>query len=259
MLRKCFNMNNAKPVTISFATHCKLSTDISPKIDEEMEHMFNVPYSSVVGSIMYVMVCTRPNISHAVSVGTIDVGLIFEKANMSDSVIGYVDLDFGDLNKRRSLTGYLFTLSRSAISWKAILQATIALSTIKAKYITLAKTVKEALWLKEASVVATQISSSSAASIIAMKLEYSSSKNTTTVNDAKARDWTPMDDFEVYLLAIRRLVLQLTGPVLFLAPLGFVIAAVKGVFFLGDSLFLRDIVGAIVIVFWFFVMLLLLE
>ncbi|KAF2289283.1 hypothetical protein GH714_033994 [Hevea brasiliensis] len=104
--------------------------------------------------------------------------------------------------------------------------------------------------MTEASVVATQISSSSAASIIAMKLEYSSSKNTATVNDAKARDWTPMDDdIEVYLLAVRRLVLQLTGPVLFLAPLGFVIAAVTGVFFLGDSLFLSDIVGAIVIVF----------
>ncbi|KAF2289281.1 hypothetical protein GH714_033933 [Hevea brasiliensis] len=46
----------------------------------------------------------------------------------------------------------------------------------------------------------TQISSASAASIIAMKLKYSSIKNTTTINDMKARDWTPMDDdIEVYL------------------------------------------------------------
>ena len=36
---------------------------------------------------------------------------------MSDSVVGYVDSDFaGDLDKRRSLTGYLFTLSGSVIS-----------------------------------------------------------------------------------------------------------------------------------------------
>ena len=33
-----------------------------------MEHMSHVPYASAVRSIMYVMVCTRPNISHAVSV-----------------------------------------------------------------------------------------------------------------------------------------------------------------------------------------------
>ncbi|KAF2317627.1 hypothetical protein GH714_025846 [Hevea brasiliensis] len=63
-----FNMNNAKPVTVPFTAHFKLSTNISPKIDEEMEHMSSVPYSSVVGSIMYAMVCTRPDISHAISV-----------------------------------------------------------------------------------------------------------------------------------------------------------------------------------------------
>ncbi|KAF2325201.1 hypothetical protein GH714_025160 [Hevea brasiliensis] len=49
---KRFNMNNAKAVTISFAAHFKLSADMSPKTDEEMEHMSNVPYSSAVGSIM---------------------------------------------------------------------------------------------------------------------------------------------------------------------------------------------------------------
>ncbi|KAF2319808.1 hypothetical protein GH714_019169 [Hevea brasiliensis] len=60
---------------------------------------------------------------------------------MSDSVVGYVDSDFaGDLDKRRSLTGYLFTLSGNAINWKTTLQGTVALSTIEA--------VKEALWFK---------------------------------------------------------------------------------------------------------------
>ncbi|KAF2289754.1 hypothetical protein GH714_038482 [Hevea brasiliensis] len=48
---------------------------------------------------------------------TVDVGLIFDRAKMSDLFVGYVDLDFtGDLNKRRSLTSYLFSLSGSAIS-----------------------------------------------------------------------------------------------------------------------------------------------
>ena len=37
-------------------------------MDEEREYMSKVPYSNVVGSLMYVMVCTRPNISRAVGV-----------------------------------------------------------------------------------------------------------------------------------------------------------------------------------------------
>ncbi|KAF2317203.1 hypothetical protein GH714_016616 [Hevea brasiliensis] len=49
---KRFNMNNAKPVTVPFAAHYKLSADMSPKIDEGMEHMSSVPYSSAVGSII---------------------------------------------------------------------------------------------------------------------------------------------------------------------------------------------------------------
>ncbi|KAF2321259.1 hypothetical protein GH714_037815 [Hevea brasiliensis] len=143
---KRFNMNNAKPMTIPFAAHFKLFANMSSKIDEEMEHMSHIPYSSVVGSILYAIVCTRPNISHAVSIGTTDVSLTFNRTKVSDSVIGYIDSDFvRDLDKRRFLTSYLFTLSGSVISWKTILQAIVALSTIEAEYMTLVETVKEAL------------------------------------------------------------------------------------------------------------------
>lgn len=54
----------------------------------------------------------------------------------------------GDLDKRRSLTGYVFTLLGCAISWKAILQSTIALPTTEAEYMYLAEPVKEVIWLK---------------------------------------------------------------------------------------------------------------
>ncbi|KAF2286284.1 hypothetical protein GH714_013270 [Hevea brasiliensis] len=162
-------MNNAKPVTVPFATHFKLSADMSPKTDEEMEHMSSVSYSIATGSIMYAMICNQFDISHLVSIvsrymacpgkehwqavkwilrylkGTINVGLTFHRAKMSDLVVGYVDSNFArDLDKRRSLTGYLFTLSGTAISWKATLQATITLSTIKAEYMALVEAVKEA-------------------------------------------------------------------------------------------------------------------
>ena len=61
-------MKNAKPVSTPFAEHFKLSTSLSPKSDNEKRYMARVPYSSAVRSMMYAMVCTRPDISHAVSV-----------------------------------------------------------------------------------------------------------------------------------------------------------------------------------------------
>jgi hypothetical protein len=63
-----FNMNNAKVVSSPLATHFKLSTKQSPSTDEEKEDMERIPYASAVGSLMYAMVCTRPDIAHAVGV-----------------------------------------------------------------------------------------------------------------------------------------------------------------------------------------------
>ena len=58
----------SKPVSTAFAPHCKLSAPLSPRTNEEHEYMSKVPYSNVVGSLMYVMVCTRLDISHAIGV-----------------------------------------------------------------------------------------------------------------------------------------------------------------------------------------------
>ena len=65
-------------------------------------------------------------------------------------VTGFVDSDFiADMDKRRSITGYVFILNGGAVSWKASLQSVIALSTIEAEYIALTEAVKEAKWLSE--------------------------------------------------------------------------------------------------------------
>ena len=54
----------------------------------------------------------------------------------------------GDLDKRRSLTGYCFLIGGNLLSWKASLQPVVALSSTKAKYIALSEAIKEAIWLK---------------------------------------------------------------------------------------------------------------
>ncbi|KAG8498692.1 hypothetical protein CXB51_005072 [Gossypium anomalum] len=113
-----FNMQSAKPISTPLAAHFRLSLALSPQSDDEIEYMSHVPYSSVVGSLI-------------------------------DGVIGYVDADFaGDLDRRRSLTGYVFTIGGCAISLKATLQTTISLSTTEAEYMAITEACKEAIWLK---------------------------------------------------------------------------------------------------------------
>ncbi|WVZ61695.1 hypothetical protein U9M48_011528 [Paspalum notatum var. saurae] len=78
--------------------------------------------------------------------GFLDI-CVFGKSR--DGLVGYVDSDHaGDLDKRRSLTGYVFTVGGCAISWKACLQATVALSTTEAEYMAISEACKEAIWLR---------------------------------------------------------------------------------------------------------------
>ena len=66
-----------------------------------------------------------------------------------DRVARYVDYDYaGDLDKRRSLTGYVFTIGECVVSWKVTLQSIASLLTTKAKYMTVAEAYKDTLWLK---------------------------------------------------------------------------------------------------------------
>ena len=56
------------PVSTPLANYFKLRKDMCPETQEEIDYMSKIPYSSAVGSLMYAMVCTRPDIAHAVGV-----------------------------------------------------------------------------------------------------------------------------------------------------------------------------------------------
>jgi hypothetical protein len=168
---KRFNMDGAKAVNTPIAAHFKLSAKQCPVSDNEKSYMSRVPYSSAVGSLMYAMICTRPDLAYAVSMvsrymanpgkehwkavqwvfrylsGTRYHCLCFGTSR--DGVQGYVDSDYGgDMDGRRSLIGYVFTMGSCAISWKAVLQPTVALSTTEAEYMAVTEGFKEAIWLK---------------------------------------------------------------------------------------------------------------
>ncbi|KAL5733208.1 hypothetical protein ACOSQ2_032900 [Xanthoceras sorbifolium] len=61
-----FNMQDAKPVSTPLGVHFRLSKEQSPKTEEERTHMAKVSYASTIGSLMYAMICTRPDIAQAV-------------------------------------------------------------------------------------------------------------------------------------------------------------------------------------------------
>jgi hypothetical protein len=166
-----FRMQNAKPVSTPLASHFKLTKEMCPKTQEEIEYMSRVPYSSAVGSLMYAMVCTRPDIAYAVGVvsrymnnpgkehreavkwilrylrGTTTHALCF---GGSDTFLqGYVDSDMaGDKDSRRSTTGYVFTIGGTTVSWISKLQKVVALSTTEAEYVAATEASKEMIWLQ---------------------------------------------------------------------------------------------------------------
>ena len=142
-----------------------------PKTEAEKAEMEDIPYASAVGSIMYAMVCTRPDIAHAVGVvsrymsnpgiqhweavkwilrylkKTADIGLCFKKGQIKLS--GFCDADLaGDLDSSRSTSGYVFNIGGTAISWRSQLQSIVSLSTTEAEYVAVAEAVKEKMWLE---------------------------------------------------------------------------------------------------------------
>ena len=62
-----FSMENSKLVSTPLANHFRLSITQYPKTDDEVEDMLKVPYASVVGCLMYAMVCSTLNLAQAVS------------------------------------------------------------------------------------------------------------------------------------------------------------------------------------------------
>jgi hypothetical protein len=166
-----FSMDEAKPVSTPLGSHFRLTKDQSPKTEQEQAYMSKVPYASAIGSLMYAMVCTRPDIAHAVGVvsrymsnpgkqhweavkwilrylkGTLGTSLCFTGADMK--LTGYVDSDLaGDVDTRKSTTGYVYTLGGTAVSWVSRLQKIVALSTTEAEYVAVTEAGKEMVWLQ---------------------------------------------------------------------------------------------------------------
>ena len=65
---KRFKMQNSKQGFLPMRYGIKMSKKQSPKTDEELKRMSDIPYVSTVGSIQYVVQYTRPDVAYALSV-----------------------------------------------------------------------------------------------------------------------------------------------------------------------------------------------
>ena len=80
--------------------------------------------------------------------GTTDYGITFVRQKSDLSVVGYVDADYaGDLDDRRSTTGYVITLTGGPMCWRSMIQSTVAMSMTEVEYMAATEATKKALWL----------------------------------------------------------------------------------------------------------------
>ncbi len=162
-----YGMQDANPVSTPMDLNVKLTID-----DGQSNPVDQVRYQSIVGSLLYAAMVTRPDIAQAVGVlsrfnsapteahltaakrvlrylkGTINLTLQYKKTENTE-VTGYSDADWAnDMDTRRSTTGNVFIMCGGPISWLSQRQATVALSTAEAEYIALSSASQEAVWLQ---------------------------------------------------------------------------------------------------------------
>lgn len=63
-----FCMTDCKSVKVPLAPHFKLSNQDGPQSEDEEEFMNQVPYISIIGSLIYGMICTQPDLACSMSV-----------------------------------------------------------------------------------------------------------------------------------------------------------------------------------------------
>jgi len=162
-----FNMSECKPVNTPLENNKLPKSNDTDCLNANMKHTYN----SCIGGLLYLSVRTRPDICYAVNYlsqfnsapseqhwtavkrvlrylkGTMNFGILYTR-NQSN-VVGYSDADFaGDINGRRSCSGFVFILSGGAISWGSKKQSSVALSTAESEYVALCLASQEAVWLR---------------------------------------------------------------------------------------------------------------
>ncbi|KAK8583637.1 hypothetical protein V6N12_067900 [Hibiscus sabdariffa] len=170
---KSFSMEESKRGFLPTRHGISLSKEMCPSSPQERERISKFPYASAIGSIMYAMICTRLDLSYALSMtsryqanpgeghwiavknilkylrSTKDVFLVYGGEEQL-SIKGYSDASFQtDKDNSQSQSGFVFCLNGGVVSWKSSKQDIVADSTTEAEYIAASEAAKEAVWIKK--------------------------------------------------------------------------------------------------------------
>ena len=170
---KKFRMEDCNGAVTPMLKGHNLSKDSCPKTQEEMDDMESVPYRQAVGSLMYLAVCTRFDLSTALGIvsrylanpgrshweavkrilrylkQTRDCCLTFVQDEKFE-LVGYTDADWGGCkDSYRSTSGFIWTLGGNPVTWQSKRQSSVALSSCDAETMAAVQCCKEALWLLE--------------------------------------------------------------------------------------------------------------
>ena len=129
-------------------------------------------YQSIIGSLLYLMIGTRPDIAFAVThlsqfstnptedhyraavhicrylVGSQDYKLVYSR-EADKGLVTFTDSDWAaDKIRRHSITGYFFKLANGIISWHSHAQKTVTLSSMEAEYMAISDFFRQAIWIK---------------------------------------------------------------------------------------------------------------
>ncbi|XP_070005939.1 secreted RxLR effector protein 161-like [Nicotiana tabacum] len=154
-----FGMKNCSPIVAPIIKGDKFSLNQCPQNALEKEQMKDIPYASLVGSLMYVQVYTRPDIAFTVRMldryqsnpgldhwkvgkrvlrylhGTTDFKLTYKYSD-SLEVIGYSVSDLGGCKDTvKSTSGYILLLAGGVVPWRSVKQTILAISTMEAEFI----------------------------------------------------------------------------------------------------------------------------
>ncbi|RWS05910.1 gag-pol polyprotein-like protein, partial [Dinothrombium tinctorium] len=167
---KRFGLEECKPLSIPSDPHIKICKKMSTNVDNEEE--MHYPFRELIGSLMYLMVATRPDIAFAVSTlsqyldkatkqhwnaairilryikGSLNYGITF--SGNENTIFGYCDADYAnDIDTRRSTSGCVIMMNGGAVSWLSQKQRSVALSTTESEYISACTSAKEIVWLRQ--------------------------------------------------------------------------------------------------------------
>ena len=161
-------MENCKPVSTPLEPGRKFQQLSSS------DELFDVQtYQQAIGCLTYISTATRPDIAAAVGAlsqymskpskdrwmgvkrilrylkGTLKYGLQFSAQEEKPELFGYTDADWaGDVDTRRSTSGYVFQIGSGTVSWSSRKQQTVAKSSTEAEYVALSSATQEAVWLR---------------------------------------------------------------------------------------------------------------